>query len=305
MKFLTALSLLFLCFSQWSAAQTTGQKAALYLNQEPPGPTAKLFAPEVVSLKNRYEFGSVFSRDGKAFYYAVEGGQRPHIEFVKFKNKQWSAPVKLLASDKYGYNDPLLSPEEKKLFFISDQALDGQGNKKDIDIWYVQREKNGWSKPINAGKEINSPHNEYYISFTKKGTMYYSSNKQASDIKSKEFDIYASSATKGVFQASTKLSPAINSAHYEADVFVAPDESYIIYCSERPGGLGKGDLFISFKNNKGAWSEAKNMGQAVNSPGYEFCPFVTADGKYFFFSRDGDIYWVDAKVIQELRSTGE
>ncbi len=305
MKFTAVLSLLFLCFIRWGVAQTTGQKTNLYLNQEPPGLTPKIFAPEMVSLKNRYEFGSVFSRDGKEFYYAVEVAQRPHIEYIKYENNQWSAPVKLLFSDKYGYNDPFLSPDENKLFFISDQALDGQGDKKDIDIWYVQREKNGWSKPINAGKEINSAHNEYYISFTKKGTMYYSSNKQASDIKSKAFDIYSSPSAKGVFQASTRLGAAINSDHYEADVFVSPNEDYIIYCSERPNGNGAGDLFISFKTSKGAWSEAKNMGKTVNSPGYEFCPFVTADGKYLFFSRDGDIYWVDARVIQELRSAGE
>jgi hypothetical protein len=305
MKYTPVLSLLLLFIIRLGIAQTAGEKTTLYLNQEPPGLAPKIFAPEVVSLKNRYEFGSVFSRNGKEFYYAVEAGQRPHIEFIKYENNQWSAPVKLLFSDKYGYNDPFLSPDEKKLFFISDQALDGQGDKKDIDIWYVQREKNGWSKPINAGKEINSAHNEYYISFTKRGTMYYSSNKQAPDINSKAFDIYSSPSTKGTFQASTKLSPAVNSAHYEADVFISPDESYIIYCSERPGGNGAGDLFISFKNSKGDWSEAKNMGKTINSSGYEFCPFVTADGKYLFFSRDGDIYWVDAQVIQELKSTVE
>jgi hypothetical protein len=45
------------------------------------------------------------------------------------------------------------------------------------------------------------------------------------------------------------------------------------------------------------------MGNEINTTGYEFCPFVTDDGKYLFFSRDGDIYWVDAKVIDGLRQT--
>jgi hypothetical protein len=79
------------------------------------------------------------------------------------------------------------------------------------------------------------------------------------------------------------------------------NEEYMIYCAERPDGHGKGDLFISFKNAKGEWAAAKNMGKAINSQGYEFCPFVTADGKYLFFSRDGDIYWVDAGVIERLK----
>jgi hypothetical protein len=75
----------------------------------------------------------------------------------------------------------------------------------------------------------------------------------------------------------------------------------MIYCAERPDGNGKGDLLISFKDAKGECETAKNMGKAINSQGYEFCPFVTADAKYLFFSRDGDIYWVDAKVIDALR----
>jgi hypothetical protein len=301
MKTTSLLFFLLLLSIGVSFAQTSTKATGMYLDQEPPGLTPKLFAPGIVSLKDRYEFGSVFTRDGKEFYYAIEGGQRPHIEYIKFENNKWSDPVKLLISDKYGYNDPFLSPDEKKLFFISDQAIDGQGNKKDIDIWYVQREGKGWSKPINAGKEINSAHNEYYISFTKGGTMYYSSNKEADNVQSKKYDIYNSPFVKTSFGSSTKLGSAINSEHYEADVFVSPDETYMIYCTERPDGFGGGDLLISFKEANGQWGKAKNMGNAVNTKGYEFCPFVTAEGKYLFFSRDGDIYWVDAKVIDELK----
>jgi hypothetical protein len=283
------------------SAQTTDQSSSSYLSQEPPGNTPKVFAPGVVSLQDRYEFGSVFSKDGKEFYYAVEGKNRPHIEYIQWEEDGWGKANELLISDKYGYNDPFLSPDEQRLFFISDQAMDGKGDKKDIDIWYVQREKDGWSKPINAGKEINSAHNEYYISFTKGGTMYYSSNKEAENVKSNKYDIYTSPFVKTSFEASTKLGSAINTAHYEADVFVSPDEDYLIYCAERPDGFGKGDLYISFKDANGQWTKSITMGNTINTSGYEFCPFVTADGKYLFFSRDGDIYWVDAGVIEQLK----
>jgi hypothetical protein len=97
------------------------------------------------------------------------------------------------------------------------------------------------------------------------------------------------------------LGDAINTPHYEADVFISPDEKYIIYCSERPDSKGKGDLYISFKNDKGEWQPAKNMGTPINTEGYEFCPFVTSDGKFLFFSRGGDIYWVAAEVISSLK----
>jgi hypothetical protein len=282
------------------AAQTSSDEIGSYLNQEPPGDTPKIFAPGIVSLKNRYEFGSVFSKNGKEFFYAVEG-KRPHIELIRYIDNKWSEAEKLLISDKYGYNDPFLSPDEKRLYFISDQALDAKAGKKDIDIWYVQRKGSGWSGPINAGKNINSANNEYYISFTSEGTMYFSSNQQAADVKSNKYDIYYSRFSQERFHNPVKLDSAINSEHYEADVFVSPNEDYIIYCAERPGGYGRGDLLISFKDEKGKWKKAINMGAAINTPGYEFCPFVTADKKYLFFSRDGDIYWVDARIIDRLK----
>jgi len=299
MKSIT-LILSVLLIIETATAQTKGSSPK-FLNQEPPGMESKLFAPEIISLKNRYEFGSVFSKDGKEFYFAVEENEKPEIWFTRLENNAWTKPVKIFFSDKYGYNDPFLSPDEKKLFFISDRAMDGEGDKKDIDIWYAERTATGWSEPVNAGPKINSPRNEYYISFTKKGTMYFSSNAGTGEADSKNFDIYTSDYATGVFQSKEKLNSAINTTHYEADVFVSPNEEYIIYCSERPGGLGKGDLYISFKDKNGAWEEAKNMGSVVNSPAYEFCPFVSPDGKYLFFTRSGEIYWVSSEILNTFK----
>ena len=98
-----------------------------------------------------------------------------------------------------------------------------------------------------------------------------------------------------------RLSDAINTENYEADVFVAPDESYLIFCSTRPGGQGRGDLYVSFRNEDGNWTEAKSMGDKINTRNLELCPCVSSDGHYFFYTSNEDIYWVDAKVIDEMR----
>jgi len=273
------------------------KKSDLYLQQASPGLEPAVFAEGNISLKEQYEFGSVFSRDGKEFYYAVEVARKPFIQFSRLENGQWTPPTPLLKHEHYGYNDPFLSPDEQKLFFISDRALDGAGPKKDIDIWYVERKGDGWSEPINAGSAINSDKNEYYISFTSSGTMYFSSNSATDSVQNHNYDIYTSQYKEGAFQPTQRLGSAINSEHYEADVFVAPDESYLIYCAERPDGYGQGDLWMSLRDENGQWQRAKNLGDAINTKGYEFCPFVSADGKYLFFSRDGDIYWVEARLI--------
>lgn len=294
--------LLLVFFPCLLVAQPTRPIHSSYLNQNPPELVPAVFAPELVSLKDHYEYGSVFSNDGKEFYYAVIINKKPQIRCIRFKNNVWSAPKIVIGSDQYEYNDPFLSPDGKRLYFISDQAADGQGQKKDFDIWYLEREKDGWSDvPVNAGTEINSDRNEYYMSFTKKGTMYFSSNGGTDPSNEKNYDIRYAEYVNGSFLPSQKLTNNVNTEQYEADVFVSPDEQYIIFCAERPNGFGRGDLYISFKSKTGQWEKAKNMGPIINTEAYEFCPFVTGDGKYLFFSRDGDIFWVKAAVIDALR----
>ncbi|WP_130736778.1 PD40 domain-containing protein [Flavobacterium sp. J27] len=58
---------------------------------------------------------------------------------------------------------------------------------------------------------------------------------------------------------------------------------------------------ISFKDDIGNWSKAKNMGAIINTEGHELCPFVTKDGKYLFYTNNQDIYWVDATIISQIK----
>jgi hypothetical protein len=60
------------------------------------------------------------------------------------------------------------------------------------------------------------------------------------------------------------LGPSVNSEYNEADPFVAPDESYLIFQSKRPGGFGNNDLYISFRNKGGQWCrESVNLRHIV------------------------------------------
>lgn len=288
--------LLYLCAS-YVIASAQGQQ---YFDQSPPGTTWSTFAPGVISLPDRVEFGSVYSKNGKEFFYATEIDGKAELHYRKLDNNKWSEPVALLADNNYSYNDPFLTPDEKRLFFISDRTMSGEGPKKDFDIWYIERNGTQWSKPVNAGPNINSPKNEYYISFTKTGAIYFSSYRNGAE-GTEDYDIYTCRYVNGEFQTAVRLGPAVNSPGYEGDVYVDPDETYLIYCSNRPGTFGRGDLFISYKNADGSWTPSKNMGKEVNEDKTEYCPFVTPDGKYLLFTAKGDIRWVDAGIIRKLK----
>jgi Tol biopolymer transport system component len=90
--------------------------------------------------------------------------------------------------------------------------------------------------------------------------------------------------------------------------FIAPDESYLIFCSTR--GLpdyDEGDLFISFRQPGGSWTDPVTMGEPINTNQMERFSALSPDGKYLFFTRwtpdyDEDVYWVSASIIDKLKA---
>ena len=300
-----------------------------YMGQVPPGLTPEIFAPEIVS--RRYsEFSSVFSRDGREFYFTISGTPYWVIAVMKQEEGRWSGPEVPPFSGKYSDCDPNLTPGGSKLFFSSRRPLEGSGPPKpDADIWYVTRTEDGWSEAVNAGPKINSEGNEYYAVFTKDGSLYFSSTREGGK---GEADIYRSRWVNGRYEEPENIGEPVNSEFFEGDFFIDPEEKYIIVTIYgRSDTLGSGDLYISFADTD-SWTPLKNMGEGVNSRYNEHCPMVSHDGKYFFFSSrrsqhkshsetpltyedkikildscgngytNEDIYWVDAGIINTLRN---
>lgn len=279
-----------------------------YFGAAPPGRRATPFAPQFFgNLKKLTRFGMAFSDDGKECYYAValneNGLFREEIRCSRYENGSWTTPRPLLSDEKkYKYVDPHFSPDGKRLYFIYTKPTDPKNapRRQMFDIWYVKRRGREWGPPINVGSPIStSKANEYYVSLTAKGTLYFGSNRASRN----NFDLYSATlGADGRYQTPKPLAGSVNTDKYEADVFVAPDESYLIFSSsKRRDGMGQGDLYVSFRKANGTWSAGINMGDRVNSKRQEFAPSVSRDGKYLFFSSGGVINWVDASVIADLR----
>lgn len=190
------------------------------------------------------------------------------------------------------------SLDGNRLYFISTRSKKGKEGASDWDIWYVERTGKGWSEAKNIGPPVNSDKDEYYVSLTKDKTIYFASNREGG---SGSFDIYCSKFAGGKYLKPKNLGTAVNSKYLEHDPFIVVDESYLIFTSVgKPDGYGSGDLYISFRQPDGSWTKAKNMGDKFNTSGYDFCPIVSPDGKFLFFTRKGDIFWVDIKVIEQF-----
>lgn len=300
--------------------------AGPYLGQKPPGMTPEVFAPGIVST-GLDELNSVFSPDGGEFYFCVRNmSGAASIFFMRLKGDEWSEPRLLPFASRYGDIDVTLSPDGHAILFSSLRPVPGSPEpKKENDFWMAFRRMDGWGDPVHLGPGINSDSHDYYPMMTRSGTIYFSSQREGPGTN----NIYRSEGKDGAYAQAVKLPEAVNTQHREFDPYVSPAEDLLIFASSRPGGLGMSDLYVSFRTDAGAWTEAVNLGERVNSPGPEFCPMLSPDGKYLFFTSNrfeqarapeapvelagfskahnmpgnglSDIYWVDARVIEELR----
>ncbi|NNF33448.1 MAG: hypothetical protein HKN68_05035 [Saprospiraceae bacterium] len=261
----------------------------------------EIFAEGVISIQGRYEFGCTLSKDGKEIYFGVERGNRAEILYSSFDGQSWSNPEIILSDSVYGLNDPMLTPNENRLYFITTLHHRDDPTRNDHDIYYVEKKAGGWSDPIPENENINTTGNEYFISFTKEGDMYFSSDRATGQYSYGNFEIYKSEYRKKEYQKPLKLPKEINTDQYEADVFISPDESYVIFCSTRDDGYGRGDLYISFHDGYGNWTLAQNMGPTINNKFHQLCPFVSADGKRFYYTSNQDIMVVDASILDRYR----
>ena len=310
----------------WVHAGKAPRLTSPYLGQKPPGLTPELFAPGVVST-GLDELNSVFSPDGSEFYFCVRNIQGAASIFqMKMEKGAWSKPRLLPFASRFGDIDVSISPAGDALLFSSLRPRPGEAEpRKDNDFWLAPRKWHGWGEAVHLGQGINSDSHDYYPLMVRTGAIYFSSQREGPGTN----NIYRAEKVDGAFLAAVKLGEAVNTQYREFDPYVSPGEDLLIFASNRPGGLGSSDLYVSFLGADGAWTPAVNLGEKVNSPGPEFCPMLSPDGKYLFFTSYrieqgripadpvkladfakahnlpgnglGDIYWVSAEVIEALR----
>ncbi len=293
-----------------------------------PAAEAKLFAPGAISTGD-YELNAAFSPDGGTLYF-TKASPDPRftsltIVSARMDRGKWTTPEVVSFSGRYPDVDPALSPDGSKLFFVSKRPVEGTAPKEDFDIWVADRTgKDKWGEPRRLDAPINTGSEEFYPAVAASGNLYFAS------ARGESLDLYRARFVDGKYAEPENLGPAVNSEHAEVDVYVAPDESFIVFVSYRPG-QGNGDLYISY-NRGGAWSPAQNLGDQVNTPAREYTPAMTPNGKYLFWTSDrslmaepgaapmtyeelseklhnpgnglGDLYMIDLAGVQPMAPAG-
>lgn len=196
------------------------------------------------------------------------------------KGNRWSKPEMAFFSGRFNDLEPAFSPDGKKLFFTSNRPLSDTGNSpKDYDIWFIEKNTDGWSKPKNAGSIINTSKDEFYASLAANGNLYFTR-----DNDSTVDDIFVSKYLNGTYVKPYALDSNVNSKGYDFNCFIDPDEKYLLYSSyKRSDDMGGGDLYISVNKN-GKWQPSIHLDSGINSNTIDYSPFISSDKKYFFFT---------------------
>jgi hypothetical protein len=272
-----------------------------YFRQTPPGDSAVIFAPGIVSLTDSFTNGITFSPKGDECYYARYDGKNwtwGTIFQARYENNKWSEfrPAPFTDSTQYFDILPIVSPDGQKFLFSSARPSRPYNW---VDLWMCERTGEGWRKPVKLDSTINNPiDDESFSSIASNGNIYF--NKDLTN------SIWLSSFTNGTYTKTVKVSEPVNSKFGAGAAFISPDESYIIFASIRPEGYGERDLYISFKKVNGAWTEPQNLGPKINGPTDDVCARISPDQKYLFFSKGikreySTIYWVNTSFIVKLK----
>jgi len=260
-----------------------------YFGEEPPGLIPKLFAPGIISIHDHFEFGCTFSPDGKEFYFTRRAGERGRNVIMQSKwiKGGWTAPDTAEFSKEGWDHEPHIGPNGKKLYFGTTRVKPG-ADQPSYGIWVMERTEEAWSTPEFAAEGM-------YASATLDGSIY------VTDISGQgEGGIVKMTLKDGVYEEPVRLGGGVNSPVNGIHPFVFPDETFLLFdCYRKEGFGGEGDLYVSFRDTEGNWSEAMNLGEEVNGPGVEFCASVSPDGKYIFYTKNRDIYWVSTEILHK------
>ena len=142
---------------------------------------AALFGEGVISTELP-EFATSFSPDGATVFFNISNAERSvlHIASSTNVNGSWTMPTPMPFSDSAYFDvDPFVSPDGRRVYFSSNRPVDGD-EPKDFDTWYVERQGDEWSDPINPGAPLNGPESEVFFSMTTAGTAYFSISTTAS-----------------------------------------------------------------------------------------------------------------------------
>lgn len=208
--------------------------------------------------------------------YAVEGMKKP----VNFKPEPVPPPINHLPLQYF----PVLSADRQQMIYT---AREGTSSMHDENIYISYFQDGQWTQP-KVIEELRTPYNEGTCTISADGqTMIFTVCENKDKFIFGSCDLFITYRTGDRWSEPQNMGAAVNSRHWDTQPSLSADGRTLYFVSDRPGGIGGQDIWVSYRQEDGTWSQAVNLGAQINTRGDELAPFIHVNGKTLFFASDG------------------
>ncbi len=246
----------------------------------------------IISLDNYFTYKSVnanITNDAQNIYKNCKFGSNAVKNPVPFNPVNLGKSINSTNKDYF----PSITTDEQMILFTRLTSTDCIEKQEDFYVSYKDN-NNIWKLAENIGAPVNQPcYNEGAPSLSADGRwlvfvvceLYgnYGTNRTGFG----SCDLFLAKNDNGLWKDPINLGPSINTGYWETQPSLSADGRTLYFISNRPGGIGKQDIWVTKLNDKGQWSKPENLGKKINTPGTEQSVFIHADGQTLFFSSDG------------------
>lgn len=254
------------------------------------------------NLDKAKQYYSIFqSKSSKATNEDYETANR--ISQCDYAKKMMENPIDVTITN-MGNEINTFNPEysasisgDGKILVFTSRRIDSEGGDVDemsdqlyfediyISMWNDTNEEWSQSKPVNGN--VNTETHDAVLSISPDGKSLFVYRNELGETKSG--DIYV--ARKGKENKFGSARPVdkgrhVNSSYFESSASVTEDGNTIYFVSDRKGGKGLADIYMSRKEGK-EWGKAINLGDSINTSSDEKCVFIHPNGKLLFFTSEG------------------
>jgi outer membrane protein OmpA-like peptidoglycan-associated protein len=209
----------------------------------------------------------------KSYQFAIDYAVNKNLSAYKFEPLNMGDSVNSAVSEYF----PTISLDGKHLVFT--RRVHGTNE----DFYQSDRTPTGWTRARPLEGNINSNDNEGALNISQDGQwlIFTGCNFQTGF---GSCDLYISYLTPDGWSAPENLGPNFNTEFWESAPSLSPDKRDLYFTSNRPGGFGGNDIYVSHRMENGRWSPPQNMGPHINTAGDESFPFIHADNSSLYFT---------------------
>ena len=155
--------------------------------------------------------------------------------------------------------------------------------------FFISKKVNGeWQQAVNLGAPLNTNENEGAQTISADGNlMFFTACNRVGGMGS--CDIYFSMKVDGQWLEARNLGFPVNTNMWESQPSFSADGRTLYYTSNRQGGLGNKDIWMSVLQNDGSWSRPENLGYQINTEEEDMSPFIHPDNNTLYFASDGRV----------------